>query len=72
MTKMTWRLLGEEGLRLDDSLLSHVSGHASVGVLALCPFDWTVGAEAPTAKNVITRRTARGNVACAATILNKH
>jgi hypothetical protein len=40
MRKMTWRLLGEGGIRLADSFLSHVNGHAPVGVLTPCPFDW--------------------------------
>jgi hypothetical protein len=32
--------MAEVGMRLADSALSHVSGHAPVGMLAFCPFDW--------------------------------
>jgi hypothetical protein len=32
--------MAEVGMRLADSALSHVSGHAPVGMLAFCPLDW--------------------------------
>jgi hypothetical protein len=40
MAQMTRMRMAEVGMRLADSGLSHVSGHAPVGVLTLCPFDW--------------------------------
>ena len=41
MAQMTRMRMGEVGMRLADSALSHASGHIPVGMLALCPFDET-------------------------------